>query len=324
MVESKPGAAIPPDDAFALLGNATRMAILRELWEVRDPFAPPVDNALSFTELRERVGLDDPGQLNYHLNQLVGPFVRRTDIGYLLQPTATGVMRAVAIGNITDEGETLRTEADAPCPFCGGTVEVRYDQPTLTVRCTDCPGEYHTAVSPEGTLMSTEGFPPMGVEGRDGQALWEAVATYIAVRAFGFLQGVCPECMVEPETSIAVCSDHAGQGICERCGSTQAALATLRCVNCKAVYRFPAWVTVMLHPDVIGFFHERDVDTYGGLTLDVYNRLLTARELVHETDPLVLEVVVEVAGDELSATIDESLAVIEVRTDGQSVDSVRG
>lgn len=301
--------ALPPDDVFALLGNATRMAILRSLWENRDPLAPAAENALSFTDLRERVEMDDPGQFNYHLNRLVGPFVGRSDAGYHLKRPATGIMRAVAIGDLTEDGAPRLTEAADPCPFCGGTVEVRYDQPTLLVRCTSCPGEYRSAVNPEGTLMSSQLFPSMGVEGRDGQTLWETLAIYIAISAFGFLKGVCPECAVAPTTTLDACPDHQGNGICERCGSTQAVLATMVCENCRSAYRFPAWTTAMLHPEVIGFFHERGVEATGGLTLDVYNRFLTAEQVVHSTDPLELEVRVTVDGDELLIGVDGELGI---------------
>ncbi len=68
----------------------------------------------------------------------------------------------------------------------------------------------------------------------------------------------------------------------------------------------------MTHPEVVGYFHDhgRDAD---GITLDVYAGLLTAREVVHSTDPLRLEVTPEIAGDELTVTIDGTPSVIDVR-----------
>lgn len=36
---------------------------------------------MRFSELRERVNVDDPGRLNYHLNELTTHFVRRTEDG---------------------------------------------------------------------------------------------------------------------------------------------------------------------------------------------------------------------------------------------------
>lgn len=63
----KGDAFLSPDEAFAVLGNETRMEILQSLGEAERP--------LVFSELREAVEIDDPGQVNYHLNQLKRHFV---------------------------------------------------------------------------------------------------------------------------------------------------------------------------------------------------------------------------------------------------------
>lgn len=304
---------IPPDDAFALLGNGTRMAILRELWDAREPFAPVAEGALSFSDLRERVGVADPGQFNYHLNELVGRFVGRTEAGYVLRPNATDVLRTVFTGSVTGADHDVRAEADTPCPLCGAVVEVIYSNPTLTVRCTACPGEYLGDVAPEGTLMGGSTFPPVALCDRTGQALWEALFTHLAIDALGLLRGVCPECAAPTVTTVDACTDHRRAGMCDRCESSQAVVATMCCETCTAAWRFPAWVAAMTHPDVINFFDGHDVDAAGGLTLDVYNTLLTAQEDVSSTDPLRLEVTPEVDGDELAVTIDGELRVLDVR-----------
>jgi len=44
---------LPPDDAFAVLGNETRMEILRALGDA--------DGPLPFSELHDRVGTRDSG-----------------------------------------------------------------------------------------------------------------------------------------------------------------------------------------------------------------------------------------------------------------------
>lgn len=301
------------DDAFALLGNETRMAILRALWDVRDPFRPTGENALSFTELRERVGVSDPGQFNYHLNRLVGTFLARTDEGYVLPPNAVNMLRAAVVRSGVEDVSLDPTPAEDPCPLCGGDVEALYADDQLVVRCTACPGEYESEVSPEGTLIASQTFPKPGVEERDGQELWQALIDHSAIAAFGFLRGLCPECAVRPTVSTDACTDHATDGICESCGSTQAALATVHCENCSFAWRVPAWIPAMVHPEVIAFFHDHGLDAVGGLTLEVYNVLLTAEETVPSVDPLRLEEAVELDGDELAVVVDDELSVVEVR-----------
>lgn len=72
----------PPSDTFTLLSDETRVDILREL------AAASESGPLRFSELRERAGVADAGRFNYHLKQLRGRLVRKTDGGYEL--TAEG------------------------------------------------------------------------------------------------------------------------------------------------------------------------------------------------------------------------------------------
>ncbi|WP_265110136.1 ArsR/SmtB family transcription factor [Halosolutus halophilus] len=96
-----------PTDALEVLGNETRIAILRALAEVDEP--------LSFSELRERVGIRDSGKFNYHLTRLCEYFVRETDGGYELGPAGTRL-----IANVEPTGTPLETTStDGPCPVCG-------------------------------------------------------------------------------------------------------------------------------------------------------------------------------------------------------------
>lgn len=71
------GTILAPDEAFAALGNETRMAILQALWDSRDP--------LSFSDLRDAIGIQDPGRFHYHLSHLTDHFVRKSGKGYVLR-----------------------------------------------------------------------------------------------------------------------------------------------------------------------------------------------------------------------------------------------
>jgi len=99
-----------PVEALDALADETRLAILRALADhQRDQ---PEDPALSFTELRERAGIDDSGLFNYHLEKLVGRFVRDTGAGYELGYRGERVLRSPT-------AEEHGTDADAGCPVCG-------------------------------------------------------------------------------------------------------------------------------------------------------------------------------------------------------------
>ncbi|MFB6206666.1 MAG: ArsR/SmtB family transcription factor, partial [Haloglomus sp.] len=86
--------ALSPDEAFGVLGNETRIQILQTLGEA--------DGPLSFTELRDRVGIRQGSQFNYHLDKLVGHFVRKTDDGYELRLAGRRVIYAVLSEAVTE------------------------------------------------------------------------------------------------------------------------------------------------------------------------------------------------------------------------------
>ena len=107
-----------PTEALAVLGDETRIAILRVLADAEEP--------LAFTELRQRAGVDDAGRFNYHLSELREYFVREADGGYALREAGSrvvaaagvaGVPDAEATGEVVDGGES--DEASSTCPVCG-------------------------------------------------------------------------------------------------------------------------------------------------------------------------------------------------------------
>ncbi len=95
-------------DALETLSNEHRLAILRTLAEA--------DRPLSFSELRKAVGIDDPGQFNYHLTKLCERFVRDEDGGYSLGHRGERVV--LAAGDIDAKAATTAQTGDC-CPVCG-------------------------------------------------------------------------------------------------------------------------------------------------------------------------------------------------------------
>lgn len=113
------------DGALAALTHETRVAILRELADA--------DRPLAFTELKSRVGVADPGQFNYHLNELCEHYLRETADGYDLNYRGERLL-VVAEEGVDVEGPS--TEAsDGECPVCGDPdcdrlIHVHLDGPT--------------------------------------------------------------------------------------------------------------------------------------------------------------------------------------------------
>lgn len=85
--DEEESATLSPGEAFGILGNATRVDILRTLAEAG------LGETLSFTALRDRVGIRQGAQFNYHLDKLVGHYVTKTNDGYALRPAGASRSR---------------------------------------------------------------------------------------------------------------------------------------------------------------------------------------------------------------------------------------
>lgn len=82
--------------AFDVLGQELRMGILEALAEKRAE--DPQNLGVSVSGLRDRVGVADSGQFNYHLDKLSDQFVQETDAGYELNAAGQEVVGAVLSG----------------------------------------------------------------------------------------------------------------------------------------------------------------------------------------------------------------------------------
>jgi hypothetical protein len=304
-----------PSDAFAVLGNETRMAVLRTLWELE---AVGPDTGVSFSRLLEAVGHGDPGNFNYHLKKLVDHFVRHDDDGYHLSPAGEGLMRSIFSGAFTRVPTLPRTEVDAQCPFCASPVEVWYEDGTFNARCTVCEGIVTGEDYSRGIFMKFN-TPPALVEGRDAEAALAAAHALYDSKVTAMTAGVCPECAGSVDVTFDACPDHEpnDHGICERCRSREAFWIDARCTNCRYERLFVPSFVVLALPTVVRFFEERGAP-WGRVPFPKYSaeyapylRDITA-ELVSGEPPQVA-VTVRLDGDELVVVLDESLDVVEIR-----------
>lgn len=144
--------------AFALLGDPTRLEIVTALHAAADT---PVE----FSELYDRVDVGDTGRFNYHRDELVPHFVRRTDAGYELTAAGERVARAVAAGTYTDDPVVDARPIDGDCRECGAeTLVAGYRDERFRIECRDC-----------GSLLLGVQVPPSVGRGRDPADLPAAV-----------------------------------------------------------------------------------------------------------------------------------------------------
>ncbi|MDL0124366.1 helix-turn-helix domain-containing protein [Halobacterium salinarum] len=211
--------------AFSAVADELRVRILRELWDADDP--------LSFSELRERVDVQDSGRFNYHLGELRGLFVEQTEDGYDLRFAGRKLVGSLHSGVYTETGGMVGPQSvDGTCVLCGSDLEAVYEDQVGKVDCTDC----------EVTIIQT-GVPPAFVDGREDD-LAAAIDGYVRTTSRSLLDGFCPTCSGPTAGHLAE-NDYGPQAVvnCERCGISFSGLA--------------AWVAVD-HPAVLSFYDDHD------------------------------------------------------------------
>lgn len=308
---------LPPDDAFAVLGNETRMEILQTLGSSAEP--------LPFSELRDRVGVSDSGQFNYHLGKLEGHFLRKGDDGYELRQPGRRVIEAVLSGAVTETHVVEPTRLDSPCPYCGADIEVSYQEEAVLIRCTECIGSFGGREStmptfetlPEGTLTLYQ-LPSAGLPDRTPSELLATALSHTYIDLVAFANGFCPRCTAPARLSVEVCRNHAPDGaICPECNGRFEVGFTAVCTNCGSEKTGTIKHLLLGDPRVRSFFESRGIDTLAPNWADI-QVFYSYVEDVLEYDPFEAEFTFAVGADELTVAVDEDLNVIETTVNAGS------
>lgn len=302
---------LPPDEAFAVLGQETRLDILRILGDA--------DGELEFAALFDRVDYDTSANFSYHLEQLVGHFVERTEDGYGLRQAGRRVLEAILSGAVTDAPIVEPTEIAWPCQHCGAsTVEVEYVEEQVGIYCTNCPGQYGGAKAAEDDALPADrariGYvhlPPAGTRNRTAKEVLAAANTWTVMQAQSLHRGVCPRCSAAVVHDLDACGSHdASEGICDACDRRFAVGSRSTCTNCGFELGGSAIGRLHTKPDLLGFLFEHDVDPFAS---DSAGTLEVADfdETVLATDPPKVRFTFVIEDDHLELLADDDLDVVE-------------
>lgn len=302
--ESRP---LAPDEAFGLLGNETRIDILRALGDA--------DAALAFSELFDRVAYDDPSNFNYHLKKLTDHFVHETAEGYVLRQAGRRVVEAVLAGAQADDAVVERTGVDWPCFRCGAPVEVSYRDEHVGMHCPACGGTRDgTSTTAQGRAVESTDvlgyldLPPAGVADRAPGEVLQAASVWTTAAALALARDVCPRCSARVDCSVDVCEDHdAGDGRCEACGQRFAVGMHYRCTNCILVEKTPFSMYLLDDADLVAFMVAHDVDM---LAPNGFH-MAALEETEVSTDPFEAAFTFRADGDSLTLTVDDDLSVVD-------------
>ena len=304
-------------EAFALLGNETRLNILLAIWEKQVPLA--ADNTVPFSRLFERVDCDDRGTFSYHLEQLEGQFItQHTERGgYELTIPGLKLVRTIIAGTGVKDVTLEPTGIDQPCPLCGAPTKIAYREGVMFLTCTECEGVAPGKADVESVLLGNY-FEPAGVDDRTPEELHAASIAASIRRARTLFNGLCPTCSGPVAGRLECCPDHEPTGDCENCGRLIGAWAHFECRICKhyAVPN-PKWLA-LFHPEVVAFYADRGVSTR--VRADDFDSARRVYDLIydHELDivsvnPPQVAVTAAIDGNGVRLTFDETASVVDVR-----------
>ena len=332
-----------PDEVFALLGNETRMAIVRGIWEADE-------EEISFSTLYDRVDVGDSGQFNYHLTKLLDHFVEKTDDGYRLREAGRQVVAAVMVGAIHTDPSAEFHDLSTACFYCGGTLTMAYADGYVVVRCTDCHGSFSAgegeaesdrvdavdapiahedadaavetdAVEDADAAVETDAIannlitrvhlPPAGLRRRTPDEIVDAAWTWQSSQLLAMNNGVCPTCSGAVDRSLEICTEHetSEDGLCRHCGSRYQTLVTYACSVCSKTMTTTVFSAVSIEPPILEFGRAHGIEPLRPRWDDA-TRVDDFSERVVSTNPVRIRLEMTIDDDSLTTTVDESLQTI--------------
>lgn len=272
-------------DAFQLLANETRLKILYALWNAPEWTA-------TFTELKEAVGMRDSGQFQYHLNELGGTFVRRTDDGYTHLAGGIALYRAM-LGSVTGPESVAPISLDTACPTCGAPLTLQYDHQVFDARCPDC-----------DETVSNAPFLRAGLENRTDGDRAKAFDAWTRRLVALLRDGVCPWC--------ASTVTHEFPGMVSDGTEEGAEIhVTHTCDRCGGFLRTTPAENVIDHPAVVAFCYDHGIDLTETPHWEMEKYVAESTRLGSD-DPAEIRLTIRLADDELTLSLDEEMRVRDV------------
>jgi len=269
--------------AFDLVTDETRVSILRALAAAHDE--TPEDPWLTYSELRERAGVRDKGNFNYHLDRLDELIVEGED-GYRLGAVGMDLVSTLAAEAFDPGWSWGPVDAPGTCTFCGDDLHLRYADGLLRLGCDE---ELH-----EAPLAA---HPPLAAD-HDTETVASAASLLTQQEVDQVRAGVCPAC----HGRMAAELDHEAHGPdhwhlhgeCERCG---------------VHLGYPVGLLALREPRVQGALAREGVDVRER-PFWTFEWCRPRAETVVSEDPVRLRVDVPVRDDGLSVLVDADGSVV--------------
>ncbi|WP_049998127.1 DUF7351 domain-containing protein [Halococcus sediminicola] len=270
------------EEAFSLLANETRVRILFALYEAPEQVIP-------FSALNERVGLGDSGRFNYHLKQLTGTFIYRTEEGYGLLFSGLAVCRSMLAALDTDKRSVAPFDLDSDCYNCGATLAAQYDYEYVVIRCPNCGIEFHDFPFPPGTLA-----------GRSREELLSIYDGWMRSQTALSADGLCTWCFGRRTTGLRAGESPADPKV----------HVVHTCERCSADMTTTVGETFQNHPAVIAFLYDHGIDISKTPSWELPFLWSDDYLTVERTDPWRVELEIPLDDAALTVTIDGEASVL--------------
>jgi DNA-binding transcriptional ArsR family regulator len=283
-------------DVFGLLADETRVEILRAVavaqYELAGVGSGPAE--LAFSEIYDHVPVENTSKLSYHLGELVGTYLRKSDDGYSLSHAGERIVRFILSGNYERPASVGPEPVAGVCVFCGAeALEASLDHQFFRVDCTACE-----------TQVAGHPVTPAQVRRRDADDLVRSVTLRSAEDYRQIRRGLCPECGGDLSTEVV---HLPGSPLPD----ADPFLAKSDCAACLREYNSPLTYSVAYHPASIAFHWDRGVDVTTKAVWEFHEHVREGRwtsERVAD-DPPAYEAVLRRGDDAVRLRLDSSATV---------------
>ena len=246
------------DEVFQVLSDATRIDVLRTIAVAQYENKQSGVAELSFSEIYDRIDVDDTSKLSYHLGELTGTFLRKADDSYAFTHAGEQLVRFVLAENYLDPPDIGPIEIEGGCQYCGETtLRAMLEAQYFMVYCTAC-----------NRGANAYRIRPAQVRSRTGDELIDAVIREQVGDLLKTRRGVCPDCGGRIETEVW---DVANIPFLEEVPVSHVTVSD--CQDCLRFLSLPLPAAAAYHPESISFHWDHGVDILGSGVWE-FNRYL--------------------------------------------------
>jgi len=282
---------------FRLLADATRVDILRAVaiaqYELEAVGAGAAE--LTFSEIYDRVDVKNTSKLSYHLGELTGTYLRKTDDRYSLSHAGERIVRFILSGNHEQLDSFGPEPIDGICIFCGEeALEAKLSHQFFRIDCTVCDRQ-----------VTGQPITPAQVRTRDGDALVQSVQVRSSDDARQIRRGTCPECGAQLSADVIEVPESP-------LPDADSFVVTSTCEACLREYNSPLTYSVVYHPASIAFHWDHGIDVTTRGLWEFHEHVYEGRWTSEQTasDPDEYMVVLRHGDDAVRLYLDSTATVV--------------